>query len=194
MSDNETDVLYNDPGEEQCVLVAVDFSDDSRDALLWGCRYASLVEQPLVILHVIHDPASDPGFYKDASSKELRPMQEVAERKMEEFLAKLREDYPDYSLLCHSKTHLLPGLPPSRIIEVARLLNASVIVMGSRGHTGLGHILLGTVTDRVVKLATRPVVVIKSETSEARKKELKKAEKNLKKERKRLKKLLGIKK
>lgn len=193
MNEKSTEILRDDPGAGSCVLVAVDFSDDSQAALLWACHYSDLTARPLVVLHVIHDPASDPGFYKDETRKELEPMQDVAERKMDDFLTKTKERHPEYASLARAETHLLPGLPPSRIIEVARLLKASVIVMGSRGRTGLSNILLGTVTDRVVKLATRPVVVIKAEASEARKKQLEKAKKKLKKERKQLKKMLGIK-
>ena len=47
-------------------------------------------------------------------------------------------------------------------MEAGKLVNARVIVLGSRGMTGLPHLLQGSVSERVVKLADRPVVVVKS--------------------------------
>ena len=53
------------------------------------------------------------------------------------------------------------GLPPGRIVEVARELGADLVVVGSRGRTGLPHILLGSVAERVVQTAPVPVTVVK---------------------------------
>ena len=85
------------------------------------------------------------------------------------------------------------GLPPTRIVEVAGLLNSRLIVIGGRGMTGPAHKQLGSVAHRVVELSAIPVVVIKSETHGVlKKKDRKRLEKRKKKDRKKLKELLGI--
>ena len=180
------------PGENNCVLVAVDFSEDSRAALVWASRYSDLCGDPLVILHVVHDPASDPGFYRKALGKPLQPLREAAEEMMDEFIDSVLEENPKLAVVAEATRHLVPGLPASRIVEVSNMLGSSMVVIGSRGLTGLKNILLGSVATKVVKLSARPVVVIKSENSKRRKKERKKAEKRQKKEQKRLKTLLGM--
>ena len=57
---------------------------------------------------------------------------------------------------------MIAGLPAGRTVEVADSLGASMIVVGSRGRTGLPHILLGSVAERIVQTAAMPVVVVKA--------------------------------
>lgn len=176
------------------VLVAVDFSPDSSAALAWAARYADLSGASLVILHVVHDPAASPGFYRQSPDDLMQPMDTVAIRMMEDFLSDFRDSNPDYESLDAVETRFVPGLPPTRIVEVANLLGAGTIVIGSRGITGLPHSLLGSVAERVVELAECPVVVVKSTADGVRdKKAGKRLAKQQKKDRKMLKRLLGLK-
>lgn len=144
------------------ILCAVDFSPDSRAALSWACDQAERVGAPLIILHVVHDPAASPGFYREVDEDWTRPMAEVAEEMMAEFLKTAREARPGCAVLAAAETRLVPGLPPGRIVEVATSAAASLIVVGSRGLSGLAHILLGSVAERVVQTAPMPVVVVKA--------------------------------
>ena len=68
------------------VLVAIDFSDDSRAAMRWAGRYAALAQGRLVVLHVVHDPADQPGYYRENHGSHLQPMQAVAETMLDEFV------------------------------------------------------------------------------------------------------------
>jgi universal stress protein A len=150
------------------VLVAVDFSEDSKAALVWACRNCSHSEAPLVLLHVVHDPASTPGFYRSGDEDYLLPMQSVAESMMINFLDQVKSEDPTLNgLLATAETHCIPGLPPTRIVEFAQLLNCSLIVIGCRGNTGLEHMLLGSVAERVVELAPCPVVVVKPDKAQS---------------------------
>jgi nucleotide-binding universal stress UspA family protein len=56
---------------------------------------------------------------------------------------------------------LVVGLPVGRILEVAEMVTASMIVMGSQGRTGLDHLLLGSKTEQVVRLSPIDVTVVK---------------------------------
>jgi len=142
-------------------LVAVDFSDDSRAALLWAAAFVACTGGRLVVLHVVHDPAAEPGHYRDGGDEPLQPMENVARGMLDEFLLQLQKDHSGLTALGSAEKQLLIGLPPGRIVEAARLLNAKLIVIGSRGMTGLPHLLQGSVSERVVELATGPVVVVK---------------------------------
>ncbi|HRY23769.1 MAG: universal stress protein [Geminicoccaceae bacterium] len=143
------------------VLCAVDFSPDAEAALLWSCAQAELAQAPLLLLHVIHDPAASPGFYQRPDDGWLRPLADVAEQMLGEFLDRLRQEHPDQGRLKTLETRLVPGLPAGRIVEVASEAGAVLVVVGSRGRTGLPHILLGSVAERVVQIAPMPVVVVK---------------------------------
>lgn len=178
-----------DPDTRNRILAAVDFSDDSRAALKWACRYATATGSELTILHVVHDPAAEPGYYREHSGGHLQPMQDVAAHMLEDFVNGLECDEAGRKLLDAADRELLRGLPPSRIVELADLLGVELIVIGSRGMTGLPHILQGSVSERVVELASRPVVVVKArgklqrDAEKARRKAEKRRLKQEKKER-----------
>ena len=148
------------------VLVAVDFSIDSEAALIWACRYASLSNAGLLVLHVVHDPGEAPGYYRRGQEDALRPMEDVAKEMLEEFLEKARTDHPEVAAVEEMKTRLVRGIPASRILEAADSVDARQIVMGSRGRTGLPHLLLGSKAERVVQLSPVPVTIVKAERNE----------------------------
>jgi nucleotide-binding universal stress UspA family protein len=144
------------------ILVAVDFSDDSMSALLWGAHQAALESASLMVLHVVHDPAHTPGFYRNPDDDVLRPMAERAQEMMDDFLKRARATHPEEAALSSAVVRIVPGLPAGRIAEVAAQNDARMIVVGSRGQTGLDLILLGSVAERVVKMSRAPVVVVKA--------------------------------
>jgi nucleotide-binding universal stress UspA family protein len=148
------------------VLCAVDFSADSEAALLWAARQAELENARLVVLHVVHDPASSPGFYRKPGDDDwLRPMEDVAKTMFAEFLAKARKSNPEITGLRKIETMLVTGLPPGRICDVADEIAAALVVVGSRGRSGLPHVLLGSVAERVAQTADAPVTIVKAKDS-----------------------------
>lgn len=150
------------------VLCAVDFSKDSGAALLWAARYAERENARLVVLHVVHDPASSPGFYHKPKAGWLRPMEEVAQEMFNEFLVGMRERNPEAVGLRRIETMVLAGLPAGRITEAANEIGAGLLVVGSQGRTGLPQIMLGSVAQRVVQISKVPVTVVKApETTES---------------------------
>ena len=56
---------------------------------------------------------------------------------------------------------LVIGLPVNRILEAAEKIDARMIVMGSQGRTGFVQAMLGSKAEQVVRLAARPVMIVK---------------------------------
>ena len=163
MTDETAQVKQDAVTENGPVLVAVDFAPDSEAALLWAGDYADRVNAPLVVLHVVHDPADAPGYYKRSDQDLLRPMEDVAVEMLDRFLAGIATEHPHLSSLETAEKVLVKGIPATRILEVARKRGACLIVMGSRGRTGLPHLLLGSKAERVVQMSPIPVTIVKSE-------------------------------
>ena len=146
------------------LLVAVDFTHFSEEALLFAANLAECMDAKLLVLHVIHDPAEAPGFYapKGKKKKYLSSMEDAANEMMEEFMKKMREAHPNLAPLIKANQLLVIGTPVTRIIEIAKKKKAKMIFVGSHGRTGLSHLLVGSKAERVVQLSPIPVVVVKS--------------------------------
>jgi len=143
--------------------VPVDFSPYSAAALVFAADLAECVRKSLMVLHVVHDPGDEPGYYNRAlKKKQLQRIEDAAAEMLEAFLAEVRKRFPDSKPLQQAESVLVKGLPRNRILEVAEQKKAAMIVMGSKGETGLKHMILGSVAERVVQLASIPVTVVKT--------------------------------
>ncbi len=61
------------------------------------------------------------------------------------------------------ESHLIAQTPSAAIVEAAEQIGADLIVMGTRGLSGLKHILLGSVAERTVRVAPCPVMTVKGD-------------------------------
>ncbi len=148
-------------GSPRPILVAVDFSPHAEAALEWAADAARSLEAPLLVLHVVHDPGSTPGYYR-TKKKGLRRMEEAAGEMLEEFLERVRGAHPDLEVLRDAESKLVIGLPISRILEVAEKVDAQLLVVGSQGRTGLPHLLLGSKAQRLAQLSPIPITIVKT--------------------------------
>lgn len=145
------------------ILVTVDFSKDSREAVKEGLALGKMLGAGLVLLHVVHDPAEEPGFYhkKKEHKKSMRLMSDSAAEMMKEFVSKNDIAKDAKSNKISLDTIVSRGLPAAQIINVAKKQKIGMIVMGSSGKTGLSNLLLGSTAERVVQMASIPVLVVK---------------------------------
>jgi nucleotide-binding universal stress UspA family protein len=152
--------------DNNTLLVAVDFTSFSEEALIFASQLAEKLQARLLVLHVIHDPAEAPGFYahKGKKKKFLQSMEEAAEEMMDRFLKKMRKAYPGQLAIKEAVPLLVVGTPVTRILEIAEKKKARMIIIGSHGRTGLSHLLVGSKAERVVQLAPIPVTVVKGST------------------------------
>ena len=147
------------------ILVPVDFSPNSETALAFAMALAGALKAPLVVLHVVHDPADDPGYYTRALGNEgppqLRKLEDLAAAMMEEFLARFYEAHPECAPPRELKTELVVGLPVARILEMIERLQPQLVVIGSRGRSSLSNLLLGSKAEQVARLSPVPVTLVK---------------------------------
>ena len=115
----------------------------------------------MLVLHVIHDPWSLPGYYERAKKKkkQLTRIGEAASEMMAEFLDRMGKVHG--KTLQDFESRLVDGIPVTRILEVAEEVDAQLIVMGSQGRTGLPHMLLGSKAEKVAQLSPIPVTIVK---------------------------------
>jgi nucleotide-binding universal stress UspA family protein len=135
----------------QIVVVPVDFSDDSFAAVETA---RELVDDP-EHLHVIHVlptlEANDPGVIWHMIDDQSRSRH--AAEALENELADHGYEVPHVAIRF--------GNPGHEIAEYAEQVEAGLIVVASHGKSGLKRLLIGSVADRVVRLAHCPVLVLK---------------------------------
>ena len=152
--------------DKDTLLVPVDFTSYSEEALLFASKLAGKLKAQLLVLHVIHDPAEAPGFYVKKMQKKkkkfLRSMEDAANEMMDEFIEKMRQTHPDQTPIKEATPLLIVGTPATRIVEIAEKKKAGMIVMGSHGRTVLSRLLVGSKVQQVVKLSSIPVTVVKT--------------------------------
>jgi nucleotide-binding universal stress UspA family protein len=141
------------------ILVPVDFSPASRAALEYAVFLARRFDAGVEVLHVWEPPLYvGPEITITAPGRAVTLAEFArteASRGMEEFLASL-----DRAGLPSLNGRVDSGPPAATILRVATDEHCDLIVMGTRGRTGLAHALLGSVAEKVVRRASCPVVTV----------------------------------
>jgi universal stress protein A len=142
------------------ILVPTDFSEYSEKACAWALAIAEQWHSQFLLLHVVPMPSYPPmlmGTYFNVAEFEAS-LRADAEARAQEFLRKTpRTTVP-------VDTQVIMGEPFSDICRIAQQEQIDLIVMGSHGRTGLSHVLLGSVAERVVRHAPCPVLVVGKKT------------------------------
>lgn len=130
------------------ILCPVDFSSPGRYAFDYACAVARRHGAALEILNVAEasayaEDAMPPGqiSYEESLQQQLRQWALEAE--------------------CPAETHLITGVPCVDIVNYADRMKADLIVIGTHGRTGLKHMLIGSVAERVVRTASCPVLTVR---------------------------------
>ncbi len=146
------------------ILIPVDFSPDSLEAVRQSLILAKSLSAGLLLLHVVHDLPGNPGFYhkKKAGEKLVRKMTEAAEEMMADFIKDSSLEAKTEEAGVTLSVRLTRGLPTTQILHAAKREKAGLISMGSSGKTGISRLLMGSTAEQVVRLADIPVMVVKS--------------------------------
>ena len=139
------------------ILCPVDFSETSTHALETAIELAPQLNAIIHLVHVYQYPAFSMPEADLATPIDLSIQDEYVER--------LKEQLED---LCSKLSHtdlnidstLAEGVPYVEIVETAQKINADLIIIGTHGRTGLSHMLLGSVAERVVRSSIVPVLSV----------------------------------
>jgi nucleotide-binding universal stress UspA family protein len=137
------------------ILCPVDFSEFSLPALEHSLRLARWFDARVEVLHVIPFlPLAMGGGAVPYSPEEIRARREGAQREMADLVAPLLgEGVP-------IETKLLEGGAWRVILDETAAWPADLLVMGTHGRSGFEQLLLGSVTEKVLRRATCPVLTV----------------------------------
>ena len=141
----------------QHILIPMDFSADAEQALDSAIELAKQFQARLTLLHVIQLPVATEvdlsGYYADLESG--------ARQELEAYQKRIAATGLTVDIMLDS------GAPFRQIVDVAKDRQVDLIVMGTHGRTGMRHLLIGSVAERVVRLAPCPVMVTRQDQSRA---------------------------
>ena len=140
------------------ILVPTDFSKSADHALARAIEFAKLAQGEIHLLHAYELPttigaldvplALPQDFFDQVRDASQRYLDERAKRASAQGVK--------------VQTHLTCDAPTRAILDAAEKIGPDLIVMGTRGRTGMKHVLLGSVAERTVRLAACPVMTVKS--------------------------------
>lgn len=144
------------------IVVPLDFSPASRNALLEAVRVARASQGKLFLLHVIEE-VPHPAFYFSGKSdlREAFPgIEKRARREAEELIAACGGGDVPYDVL------VAEGKVFRQVAKLAGEIGADLVVIGSPERTGIDRFLLGSVTEKVLRTAPCPVLAVRGAGAE----------------------------
>jgi nucleotide-binding universal stress UspA family protein len=144
------------------VLVGVDGSEDSREAVKFLKNFPFPPEATVCIAHVVHVPSpafgEHKGYYETAElGGELERLRTAAEVDGKKILEEAAEFLDGFEV----ETLVTAGPPARRLVELAGEMDVTLLVVGSRGLTGVERFLMGSVSLQVCHHAPCSVLVVR---------------------------------
>jgi universal stress protein A len=139
------------------ILVPVDFSPDSQNALRYAADLAAACGAEIMMLHVVEpvyvtEPylgvAPEFGMFLDEQMRNAKAV-----------LADLGTDLKKKGQ--RVRTMVAAGPPALLIVDTAKDIRTDLIVMGTHGRTGVAHLFIGSVAEKVVRTAQCPVLTVR---------------------------------
>ncbi len=139
---------------ERRILVAIDFSAGSDEALTQAITLAGQMHADLELVYVLEAGVDVFVAGLTAFDSEQVDLRAGIERE----LANRAERARERGIAC--RTLVLQGNPSIEVTRRAREIGADLVVVGTHGRTGLSHVLLGSVAEKIVRRSICPVLTV----------------------------------
>ena len=148
------------------ILWPTDFSHLASAALPHAARLAGAGRAELVILHVLSPPAimPVPDLSGAVWTRILESNRAAAQTRLKRLADQVRRRLPGIRV----QGLLAEGQPEIEILRTARRLRCDAILLATHGRTGLAHVLIGSVAERVLRMAPCPVLIVRHPSMRSR--------------------------
>ena len=141
------------------ILVATDFSEPSDAALAYGRELARTFGAALTLVHVV-DEVMSRGYGIDGGVMLSDPQYQIQVEADARRQLNAAIEGEDRAITASARV-LVSRSPASAIVSYAHESDIDLIVMGTRGRGGVAHLLMGSVSERVVQTAPCPVLTVR---------------------------------
>jgi nucleotide-binding universal stress UspA family protein len=140
------------------VLAPTDFSSHSEQAVRYACSLAERLGAELHLVHVLSEiipagpdpllmPVMPPQFYEESEARAKETLRHLPK--------------PEWAKPSSVTTAVRWGSPVEAIVDYCREMAIDLLVIATHGRTGLSHVLLGSVAERLIREACCPVLTIR---------------------------------
>jgi nucleotide-binding universal stress UspA family protein len=136
-------------------LAPTDFSDLSKVGIRYALEMARDISAEVLVYHAID--VGEPWMNRRTQVSRYGNILEESRRLLDRFLA---ENFADCIDLVEMRQVVEFGRPYKNIVEEAATEGVDIIVISTHGRTGIEHVILGSVTEKVVAHAPCPVLVV----------------------------------
>ena len=143
------------------ILVPVDFSPHADRAFRYAATLAHRLGAKLALLHVVEDPFLTGAWTSEVYVPNVPELLENLIGAAKRQLATLQESAAAMGLTAEI-TVTTGGRPSQTIVDHAKDGGFDLIVMGTHGRTGLSHVVMGSIAERVLRKAPCPVLTVKA--------------------------------
>jgi universal stress protein A len=138
------------------ILVPVDFSEHSQKALRYALAFAAQFDAEVTLVHIVEQMVY-PGDWMYPPLA----VSDFATEKREQMIERLRALDAGSGVKTQHIVRL--GRAWQEVIEIAREQKSDLIILATHGYTGLKHVLLGSVAEKIVRHAPCPVLSVRPE-------------------------------
>ena len=154
-SDAEGDGALSRPVALERILVPVDFSECSLDALEYAVVVAQQAKASIMLLHVLEPPSYGLDF-TFSHSRTREQEREIWTKRLEGLISSHEHSHVPM------ESQLRGGLPSDSILDSAQTLRCNLIVLGTHGRRGISHVISGSVAEAVLRKARCPVIAVRN--------------------------------
>jgi len=140
------------------IVVPVDFSRHADRAIEYALTLAKPLGACVELLHVVEDPFASGGWGSEVYVPDIEGLRQKALEDATARLEACRSAIPAGEVPIVATVRM--GHVAQTIVDYAKAVQADLIVMGTHGRTGLAHFIIGSVAERVVRLAPCPVLTV----------------------------------
>ena len=142
------------------ILVPTDFSIPSEEAVDYAAAIAARFGATVHLIHVVHDPMAAQGAW-EVYLPDSPHVRETRHRDAKDRLWSIASSHETAGVRMTSEVRF--GSPMEEILAAATAYGCDLIVMGTHGRTGLPHLLLGSIAERVIRTAPCPVLAVRQQ-------------------------------
>lgn len=152
------------------ILYATDLSKNANYAFGYAINLAHHHDAKITVMHVLEDlsPFAYSMVEDIAGTEKLDLLKnekqayavETVQKDLHDFCEKVKADAPDCPFIV-DKIDVVKGNPTEQIVQQADAINADIVILGSHGQGILADVTLGSVSRRVLRRCSRPVLVVR---------------------------------